>query len=95
MPFLAPGDYTSQTSMSVTFQPGETEKFVSVSANTDGIVEDLETFEGKLVAADPNIVEVTQDTATVFITDNDGQLGSTVAIITVMDPFPVGVKSEH
>lgn len=57
----------------VTFLPSETRKIVNVNLRNDDIVEDVENFQGLLVAEDPGIVEVIQDTAMVFITDDDGR----------------------
>lgn len=61
------------SSFNVTFLPSETRKIVNVNLRNDDIVEDVENFQGLLVAEDPGIVEVIQDTAMVFITDDDGR----------------------
>ncbi len=69
----APGDYTTQSSVSVTFLPSETEKVVTVNIVDDTVVEDTEVFLGILMAVDTSAVNITQAMAMVSITDNDGE----------------------
>ena len=70
----APGDYTSQSSVSLTFQPSEDTRIVPVTINADGDRESPEVFSGRLRAqAGDMTVDITQDRATVRILDSSGK----------------------
>ena len=69
---IAPGDYTTVTT-TVVFPAGETEQIVQVPTNDDSISELLETFGASLRNPSPNAI-IGVDTATVSITDNDGEI---------------------
>jgi hypothetical protein len=55
----------------VTFNPGETEKQITVFITDDDIVENLENFRATLTAGAKALV-ITPNVAQVSITDNDG-----------------------
>ena len=69
---IAPGDYTTVIT-TVVFPAGETEQIVQVPTNDDSISELLETFGASLSNPSPNAI-IGVDTATVNITDNDGEI---------------------
>ena len=72
----APGDYTAQSNVSVTFLPSEDNQTMPVTINEDGDLEPIETFFG-LLQAQPGdtVVNITQNTATVSIIDSSGESG--------------------
>ena len=65
-------DYTS-VSMTVTFAPGQAMASVSVPIRDDNTVEFTEMFNATLTTTE-SIVNVGDDTGTVSIVDNDGEL---------------------
>ncbi len=69
----AGGDYTP-LQQSITFEPGSSNiAFVSVQTATDNLPELMESFTATLSEAQPTgRVTITQDTATVGITDTSG-----------------------
>ena len=70
------GDYTSQE-QTITFEPDSISNiaFVSVQTATDNVPELAETFTAVLSEAEPaGRVTITQDTATVEITDTSGTI---------------------
>ena len=67
----APGDYTAQFGVSVTFLPSEDSQTVPVTINGNGNPEPIEIFFGRLqVQAGDTTVDVTENTATVSILDS-------------------------
>ena len=66
------GDDFAPTTMTVTFQPGETSVIVPVPILDDSLIEPTEVFSASLSTTD-STVTVGDDTATVDILDNDGE----------------------
>ena len=73
----APGDYTAQSGVSLTFLPSgdiPDTRIVPVTINEDGDRENPEVFSGRLRAqAGDMMVDITQDRATVRILDFSGK----------------------
>lgn len=70
--FPAPGDFSAVTSLPVTFTNGSLVTTVSVTINEDSIHEANEVFTGNLRHVGVQRIQITEDEATVTITDNDG-----------------------
>ena len=69
----APGDYTAQSNVSVTFQPNEDTQTVTVTIDADGTAESTEQFFGHLQALPGSEVNVTAASATIEILDTTGE----------------------
>ena len=66
-------DYTNHT-VTLTFQPGETQLFVDVTIVDDDILEDVEIFTVILTTGNSNVDTPSDtDTTTVTITDDDSK----------------------
>ena len=71
LPLLDGADYTG-VSQSVTFQPGEVEKFISVKIVDDDMPEGVETFSVTLTTDDTNVnIPIKTSSAEVTIVDHD------------------------
>jgi len=75
VPFLlkAPDDYT-QTTAPLTFLPGENLQCVNISILDDAILESNEDFSVQLNTQDTAAVTINLNSASVTITDNDGEV---------------------
>ena len=80
---LAPGDYVSISSRTVSFQAGVMEQRVSVQTSTDTISEDTERFTAILSSPNGTVLGVSE--ATVNITDNSN-------VIVEFDPVAYSVS---
>ena len=71
---IDPDDYTGVTTV-VTFPAGQTTQTVDVPTIDDNDSEGTESFTATLSNASPSdVVFITEDTATINITDNDSKL---------------------
>ena len=72
------GDDYQQVQLQIEFMPGDTRKEFNVSIVDDNMIEDLESFQLSLSITDDITSKGVQlgpnDTATVTIIDNDGEL---------------------
>ncbi len=68
----APGDYTAQISVPVTFMPGSTIECITIPINDDSDDELTETFMVSAVSSDTTSIAVTgRSSAEVCIDDDD------------------------
>ena len=68
----APGDYTAESDVTVTFAPTVTEQEVTVSISNDAVYEGAEEFRGQIrLPLGAEGVQLGASQATVTITDDD------------------------
>ena len=85
--FSAPGDFSEVTSLPVTFTSGSLVTTVSVTINEDSIHEANEVFTGNLRHVGVQRIQITEDEATVTITDDDGNYIH-IKFVTCLYIFP-------
>ncbi len=79
---VSPGDYTN-SSNTLTFTPGDTEKFINVAISTDGDDESDETFTVTL--SNPSNAAILDETAVGTIIDDDGLPALTINDVIVSE----------
>ena len=76
---LAPGDYTTMTSMEYTFTPNVSRIEISVTISNDDDFEGLESFFATIATTHPGAI-ISRKMTTIEITDDDRKLANKTMI---------------